>query len=72
MEQFYTKKLRLLTQMQGKVQELQTLLSLLSEHEETAPAGDCSEFYNLGISLDETQGFINDLTDAVVPLTSRS
>ena len=72
MEQFYTKKLRLLTQMQGKVQELQTLLSLLSEHEETAPASDCSEFYNLGISLDETQGFINDLTDAVVPLTSRS
>jgi hypothetical protein len=69
MEQFYTKKHRLLTQMQGKVQELQTLLSLLSEHEETAPAGDCSEFYNLGISLDETQGFINDLTDAVVPLT---
>lgn len=69
MEHFYVKKHRLLTEMQGKAQELQILLSLLSEHEETAPAGDCSEFYNLGISLDETQGFINDLTDAVVPLT---
>ena len=71
MEHFYAKKHRLLTQMQGKVQELQTLLSLLSEHEETAPAGDCSEFYNLGISLDETQTLINDLTDAALPLTQR-
>ena len=68
MEHFYTKKLRLLTEMKGKAQELQTLLSLLSEHEETAPAGDCSEFYNLGISLDETQELVNGLTDAVLPL----
>ena len=71
MEHFYTKKHRLLTEMQRKAQELQTLLSLLSEHEETSPAGDCSEFYNLGVSLDETEQLIMGLSDAVLPLTQR-
>jgi len=65
MEHFYVKKQRLLTEMQAKVAELQTLLSLLSEHEETAPAGDCSEFYNLGVALDEVNGEVEYLTSAV-------
>jgi hypothetical protein len=68
MEHFYDKKHKLLLKMKGKVQELQTLLSLLSEHEETAPAGDCSEFYNLGIALDEVTGEVDALTDAVSAL----
>ena len=71
MEQFYSKKLRLLNEMKAKVQDLQRVVSLLSEHEETAPAGDCSDFYNLGIALDEAQGEIDWLSDAVAPLAQQ-
>ena len=69
MEQFYSKKLRLLTEMQTKLADLQRLMALLSEHEETAPAGDCSGFYNLGIALDEATGEVNHLREAVEVIT---
>lgn len=62
---FYAKKLRLLNEMAAKLADLQRLTSLLSEHEETAPAGDCSEFYNLGIALDEATGEVDLLVEAV-------
>jgi len=64
-DKFYAKKLRLLNEMSAKLADLQRLTSLLSEHEETAPAGDCSEFYNLGIALDEATGEVDLLAEAV-------
>jgi hypothetical protein len=62
---FYAKKLRLLNEMATKLADLQRLTSLLSEHEEAAPAGDCSEFYNLGCALDEATSEVDLLAEAV-------
>jgi hypothetical protein len=66
---FYLKKLAILKRLKGQIAAAQAVLAEVTDHEDTAPAADFSDFYTLQLSLDEAfldAGVLVDSVEAMV------